>query len=106
VSGAKRVVVLPAAESDLISIHRYVAAQSPEAADRLLRDLASRAQWLAARPAVGRKRLPRHPSVRVFRSGRYLLFYRSLEDDDGIELIRVVHTARDWTEWLEDNLDE
>jgi plasmid stabilization system protein ParE len=31
----------------------------------------------------------------MFPTGRYLIFYRPADPDDGIDIIRVLHSARD-----------
>jgi toxin ParE1/3/4 len=50
-------------------------------------------QMLAQNPMTGRAREELAPKVRSFPVGNYLLFYRPAQD--GIELIRVLHGARD-----------
>lgn len=48
---------------------------------------------LAARPMMGRARDELAPGVRSFPFGRYVVVYAPL--DDGIDVIRVLHGARD-----------
>ncbi|MCZ7640563.1 MAG: type II toxin-antitoxin system RelE/ParE family toxin [Verrucomicrobia bacterium] len=53
---------------------------------------------LESAPAIGRPRRFRQPGLRSWQVPgfrRWLLFYRPLDQDRGIELIRVVHGARD-----------
>lgn len=48
---------------------------------------------LADNPGAGRDRNDIVAGIRSFPVGRYLLFYRMLAD--GVELVRVLHGARD-----------
>jgi toxin ParE1/3/4 len=48
---------------------------------------------LSRHPLLGRSRTDLHPGLRSFPFGRYVIFYRPL--DDGIEVVRVLHGARD-----------
>ncbi len=86
----------PAAKQDLIEIYRYIARDAPMRADSFVRRIDGVIQLLSDRPGMGSRRLPRHPDVRIFPVGRYIVIYRPLPEDSGIELIRVLHGARDW----------
>ena len=59
---------------------------------------------LAATPHIGTARLPAFPRVRMFPVGRNLILYQPLEHEDGIELIRIIHGARDWQTLILDDL--
>lgn len=83
----------PAAEDDLVSIWRYIAEDDIDAADRLLDRFDEAFTLLADNPRIGRPRPELMPNFRSFAVGRYMIFYRP--DDDGIEIIRVIHGARD-----------
>lgn len=48
---------------------------------------------LAAQPMMGRTREELAPGVRNFPFGRYVVFYMPM--DDGIDVVRVLHGARD-----------
>jgi len=48
---------------------------------------------LADNPGLGRARDELRPGLRSFSAGRFLIFYRPL--DNGIQVVRVVHGARD-----------
>jgi toxin ParE1/3/4 len=50
---------------------------------------------IASGPGMGRKVEELAQNLRSFPMGSYLIFYRPIED--GIELIRVLHSARDIT---------
>ena len=94
----------PAAKRDLIDIYRKIAKNAPMRAAPYLRKIDDTLQTLSDRPQIGSARLPSFPDVRVFPVGRYLVIYRPLPSEDGIELIRVYHGARDWESLIEDEL--
>ena len=83
----------PLAEQDLREIWRYIAADNPDAADRLLHKIDSKLEQYAAQPAMGAPRDSLAPGLRSFPVGRYLVFYRPIPD--GIEVARILHGARD-----------
>lgn len=87
---------------DLHAIWAYIASDNEPAADQLLRELGERYQMLAERPQLGVQRFPRYPSFRLFPFRRYLIIYRPLDTGDGIELIRLLHTARDYRRFFDD----
>ncbi len=88
-----RVLRKPLARADLLDIWNYVADDSPAKADRLLDTINKRCQTLARFPKMGRARNELGPSLRSFSVGNYVIFYREISKD--IEIIRVVHGARD-----------
>jgi len=81
------------AEQDLDEIWFYIALDNVEAADNLLDDIDSSCQLLAMQPRGGRLRRELLAELRSFPVGRYVVFYRP--QDDGIEVVRVLHSARD-----------
>jgi toxin ParE1/3/4 len=83
-----RYIRRPKADADLLEIWLYVAQDSPRAADRI----ETQCRLLADNPRLGRARPEVAPDARAWIVGRYLLLYR--ERDDGIEVVRVVHGAR------------
>ena len=83
----------PAARSDLDEIWFFIAQDDPEAADKFIRAIVSRFPKLAAMPELGRQREELSPRLRSFPVGRYVVFYRPMEN--GIETARVLHGARD-----------
>ena len=84
------------AESDLLAIWDYVAADNPAAADRLIRAFEELLQKTADFPELGRPADEIRPGLRILTRNRYLLLYRPLASERVIELVRVVHSARDW----------
>lgn len=92
-----RVVWTPAALSDLDEIQEYIAQDSPAAAHRVLVELTSRTRTnLGDYPLMGR--LGRAGGTRelVFPDLPYIVAYRITADR--VEVLAVVHTARDWPE--------
>ena len=86
--------VSDAARSDLDEIWSYIAQDNVDAADRFLRAIVSRFPKLAVMPQIGRAREELSPRLRSFPVGRYIIFYRPMEN--GVEIARVLHGARDF----------
>ena len=83
----------PLAETDILEIWDYIADDSLAAADRWVDRLDEQLRVLATQPMMGRARDELAPGVRSFPFGRYVIFYVPL--DDGIDVVRVLHGARD-----------
>jgi toxin ParE1/3/4 len=90
----------PQAEADLTDqFVYYLAAGGAELAERVLTAVEAATQRLLETPGIGVKRSFRHPSLQGLRMHpvrgfeRHLVFYH--ERDDGIEIVRVLHGARD-----------
>jgi toxin ParE1/3/4 len=81
------------ARSDLDEIWFYIAQDNPGAADKFILAIISRFPKLAAMPHLGRQREELSPRLRSFPVGRYVIFYRPL--DDGVEIARVLNGTRD-----------
>lgn len=95
-----RILLRPAAERDLDDQAEYLAAhQSLQAGLRFYRAAQETFRLLASQPKMGRLteyRIPFLTGVRMFplkAFPQHLVFYRPLED--GIEVVRVLHGARD-----------
>jgi toxin ParE1/3/4 len=77
----------------------FIARDNLEAARRFYDVAAQAFEHLAAMPEMGSPRLLRNPAVaglrlwRIPGFERHLIFYRPIQD--GIEIIRVLHAARD-----------
>jgi plasmid stabilization system protein ParE len=93
------VVVTAEAETDLENIASYVAEQSPRSALTLIRGLREKCESLADAPRAY-PLVPRyeHAGIRRRPFGSYLIFYRV--SDDAIEVIHVLHGARDYESLL------
>lgn len=88
----------PEAEADIEGIVLYIAADNPVAARAWFDDLHVRFRRLAATPEMGVARDDVRPGLRFFPVGRYLVLYRI--DAPHVEIVRVVHGARQWQELL------
>lgn len=90
-----RVVRTPLARRDLKEIGRYIARESGSRsiALRFLDRIEARAETQAGQPRLGERRPDLDAEVRCFPVGSYLVFYRPLHQ--GIELLRILHGARD-----------
>lgn len=107
----RRVVKTPAAVVDLIEIGDYLArAASITIADRFIAAAETTFNQLAKAPSMGARYDPDDPAFKSLRYGlvsqfrNYVVFYRPLRD--GIEVIRVLHGARDFGSILETGAEE
>lgn len=87
------------AVTDVDVIHDYICADNPDAADRVEEAILENFDLLARNPALGRIRhFRRHKNIRswvVTEFTGYLIFYRELPAGSGVEILRVLHSARD-----------
>ncbi len=94
-----RIVQRPEAEVDTLGIFVLIGRHSEKAANRFLQALDKTLSNLATFPFLGGQCESDHPAlagvrawpIRSFR--KYLILYRPLAD--GIEVLRVIHGARD-----------
>ncbi|MCA2708611.1 MAG: type II toxin-antitoxin system RelE/ParE family toxin [Microcystis sp. M015S2] len=93
----------PQAKLDLKGIWFYIANDNRQRADAFLRKLDEKIKNLANTPYMGRNRDELMLNLRSFPVGSYVIFYRPIEE--GIEVIRVLHSARDIEDIFAD-LDE
>lgn len=87
------VLVTPLAEEDLSDIWDYAAESDIERADRLLDLIYENCQRLAEYPEMGRARHELLVGLHSFTVKNYVIFYQPIAD--GIEVLRVLHGARD-----------
>ena len=87
------------ATRDLVEIGLHIAQDSPRAADKMLAAIGRKCKMLAHLPRLGRRRDELAPGLRSFSVGSYVVFYRTMHD--GVEIIRVLHGARDIISHLE-----
>lgn len=87
------------AEADVADIVSFIAEDNPNAAERFLEAAEAAFDLLASMPSMGRA-VPFQgrtaQGIRMWRVQgfeRYLIFYRAVEQ--GIEVVRVLHGARD-----------
>ncbi len=90
-----RIIRAPAAESDAVEVWAYIAQDNERAANQLLERFETIFHTLAAQPHLGKAVEELASNLRLFPIGSYLVFYRPIED--GIEIARVLHGARDIT---------
>ena len=83
-----------AAEDDLLDIWAYIAVEDRDAATSVLRSIHEKCRFLAANPKAGPARPDIAQEMRYGVAGRYLVLYREIEG--GVEVVRVLHGARDW----------
>jgi toxin ParE1/3/4 len=77
---------------DLEEIEEFISLDNPDAAARLLLSIHEKCVLVSRQPQMGRRHFDFSPDLRGFPVGNYLVFYRPAED--GIEVIRVIHGAR------------
>jgi toxin ParE1/3/4 len=96
-----RVVTKRQAEEDAIAIWRLIAEDNPHAAEAFLDAIEEVSSRLSVTPEIGSPRYFSHPELHGLRFlplrkfENYLLFYRALKDEEIIEIVRIVHGARD-----------
>jgi plasmid stabilization system protein ParE len=93
------VELAPPAQSDLQAAVRYIAASSPEAALGLVRAALGLIATLRQNPWLGARLPDREDELRAatvpgFRT--YRLFYRYDEARDRLQVVRLLHGAREW----------
>ncbi len=88
-----RLRLRPQAENDLEEIWWFIAQDDAETADAFLDRIQEKCRALAQFSNLGVARDELMPSLRSFPIGNYLIFYFPIED--GIEVVRVLHGARD-----------
>jgi toxin ParE1/3/4 len=88
-----RILRRPRAASDIAEIWDYIAEDSLAQADAWVDRLDATLSTLANYPLMGRVREELSPGLRSLPFGRYVIFYQPLTD--GIDVIRVLHAARD-----------
>lgn len=87
---------------DLRDAWFFIAKDSEVNADRFLLELERRYTLLANNPSIGPTRFPKYPTMRLFSYRSYLIIYDPLPDNTGIELIRLLHAARDYHRYFDD----
>ena len=81
------------ANLDLVEIALRIAGENPNAADTWLDTIDAKCRLLARMPELGRKRPDLAPDLRSLPAGSYVIFYRPVKA--GIQIIRILHGARD-----------
>jgi toxin ParE1/3/4 len=106
-----RIIKKPRAEQDLIEHFEFIARDKVPAAERFLAVAQKTIESIAGMPMIGRRwefSKPHLANIRVYPmpSGfrNYLVFYRPI--DYGIELLAVLHGARDLASLLDSLVDD
>ncbi len=88
-----RFTLAPLAQADLDEIWNYISEYNNQAADKFIRDLAIKFQLLADNQKIGRRQDDFIVEMRMFPFKKYHIYY--FPTDDGVEIYRVLHGARD-----------
>lgn len=86
--------VAPRAKADLDEIWLYISVDRPQAADRMLTRFQATFELLASQPHLGELHRELR-NCRAFPVASYVVYYRVLELDADVEIVRVLHGARD-----------
>jgi len=86
------IIKRPIVITDLAEIWNYIAEDSETRADDFVDAIDRKFHVLAVQPKLGRERDDLAEGLRSFPVGRYIIFYLALMD--GIEIVRVLHGAR------------
>ena len=89
-----QILLTPLATEDLQEIWLYLAENTGnETANKFLSEVKKKCETVAGFPEMGRVRHEYLLNLRSFLFKNYILFYLPL--DDGIEVLRIVHSSRD-----------
>ncbi|MFN3076965.1 MAG: type II toxin-antitoxin system RelE/ParE family toxin [Alphaproteobacteria bacterium] len=86
------------ARRDLLEIWEYIAADRSSAADRVLCEIAAKIALLETTPLLGTSRDELSPGLRSLPVSNHIVFYR--HGTGVVEIVRVLHGARDVTRLL------
>jgi len=82
------------AETDLLDIGRYIAADNVEAALQFINKIEDVChETIGRHPAIGRQRDDLIVGLRVLPFKKYLIFYRL--QNEALQIVRVLHGSRD-----------
>ena len=88
----------PQAEADLEDIALYIAEDNVQAARQWIEDMYALCQQLGEMPSMGVAKPYIRSGLRMLPAGGYLILYQ--EVDKGVEIVRVIHGARQWQDLL------
>ena len=97
------IVIRPKAADDFAEIWAYIAEDSPREADSFASLIQKELRMLSRQPRMGRERPELLADLRSFPVGRYVIFY--LPRSRGIEVVRVLHGARDLKPLFEQDIE-
>ncbi|MDQ6434738.1 type II toxin-antitoxin system RelE/ParE family toxin [Mesorhizobium sp. LHD-90] len=88
----------PEAKADIKAITHYIAKDNRRAAEGWFEEVYERCRRIGEMPRMGVARFDIRPGLRSLPFGNYLILYGEIEG--GVEIIRVVHGARQWEDLL------
>jgi toxin ParE1/3/4 len=88
----------PAAEADIAAIARHIAKDNPAASRRWVERLEKRCRLLGETPGMGVAKPEVRLNLRMSVMGDYLILYQAKAK--GVEIVRVIHGARQWQSLL------
>ena len=91
--------------ADLDEIYDYIAEDAPDRATESIRKLVKAAELLRSFPDLGVSKLKSNPELRIYPFQNYLIIYQPKIKFDRIEIVRIIHGARDYFKLLEDSDD-
>lgn len=83
----------PRSKTDLKEIYDYLFERNQRAADETVATIQQKCQFLAENSRLGQQMDEYSPGLRAWPVGNYVIYIRP--SDDGIEVVRVLHGARD-----------
>jgi toxin ParE1/3/4 len=89
----RQIRITEPAQEDLRAIWEYVAQHQVESANGLIKEIVKKFSTLRDHPHIGRQRDELLVNLRSFVVRNYIIFYQPV--DDGIEVLRVIHSSRD-----------
>lgn len=94
-----RLRIARAAQCDLDEIRDFIARDRPIAADQWLDRTCEKFVFLAANPLAGQARDELRRGLRSVSHKNYVIYFRYLVEQDAVEVVRVLHGARDITQF-------
>jgi toxin ParE1/3/4 len=91
---AYQIIVTAKAERDLENIRDFIARDNPDAADTFCAELVREAKALRTFPHRAGT-FAKRPNIRKIPYQSYLIFYKTIEKNQTIEILRFWHSARD-----------
>ena len=88
-----KLIIVASAKRDLTDIFDYIARDKPIAAANWVDKIEEKCKLIASTPQFGEVRLEFGSEIRSSTVGRYVIFYRPIEN--GIEVLRVIAGDRD-----------
>ena len=84
----------PLARHDIVDLVAFISEDNPKAARAMVQRIRKAAKMLCQHPGLGRPGRVLGSRELVVSGTPYILPYRV--DDDGVEILRVYHAARQW----------